>query len=390
MALIRVLHLARVINRYDFIDTIVRHLPRDRFAPEVATLEPQANIQEPQYAEIGLPHHLIPVPGYKAYPAYLRAAWQLSRLLRKRQTHILHTHHYWEGFVGALAKKLYPNFHLVVHRHYTEDIQRLPRPKRAVLERLEKWTYKQAQALVVPTDTMALFVKRTHTRLPPLHVIPYGFEFESEKYKPLSASLRESVRKGYALSDSHIVIANFASHRYQKGQHLLLEAFARLRKDLPQAVLWLVGRGPDTENLRLLAQKLGLLSPAEQPACLFLGWKTGEEVYALMGAADIIAHPTFSEAFPQVMVEALMQERALVITPVSGAKEWLKPQEHAWIVPIGQVEPLYEGLRTLAENPSLRQKLGQAGRKHLQAHLSYQAINPHYEALYTQLCFLSA
>jgi glycosyltransferase involved in cell wall biosynthesis len=168
-----------------------------------------------------------------------------------------------------------------------------------VLERLEKWTYKQAQALVVPTDTMALFVKRTHTRLPPLHVIPYGFEFESEKYKPLSASLRESVRKGYALSDSHIVIANFASHRYQKGQHLLLEAFARLRKDLPQAVLWLVGRGPDTENLRLLAQKLGLLSPAEQPACLFLGWKTGEEVYALMGAADIIAHPTFSEAFPQ-------------------------------------------------------------------------------------------
>lgn len=390
MAPIRVLHLARIINRYDFIDTIVRHLPRDRFAPEVATFEPQANIQEPQYAEIDLPHHLIPVPSYKAYPAYLRAAWQLSRLLRQRKIPILHTHHYWEGFVGALAKKLYPNFQLVVHRHYTEDIQRLPHPKRTVLERLEKWIYRQAQALVVPTDTMALFIKRTHTRLPPLYIIPYGFDFEAAKYKPLPSPLRESVRKRYALSGSHVVIANFASHRHQKGQHLLLEAFARLRKELSQAVLWLVGSGPDTENLRSLAQKLGLLSPAEQPACVFLGWKKGEEVYELMGAADIIAHPTFSEAFPQVMVEALMQERALIITPVSGAKEWLRHKEHAWIVPIGQVEPLYEGLRTLAETPSLRQKLGQAGRKHLQAYLSYQAINPHYEALYTQLCSPSA
>ncbi|MCX7606798.1 MAG: glycosyltransferase family 4 protein [Bacteroidia bacterium] len=387
MPTLRILHLAHVINKNDFIDTIVRYLPRDRFKMEVATFQATSNIADPAYEKEGIPHHILPVPHPRAYYAYLRAAYQLSHLLRKREIHILHTHHYWEGIVGALVKKLRPSVRLVVHRHYTEDITRLRYLQRKIMLSLEKWTYCQSDAIVVPTQTISDFMQKTHNKyFPNIHIIPYGFNLHDEKYKPLSPEERAIIRKKYEVSENTLVIGNFASHRHQKGQHLLLRAFARLHKEKPDTQLWLVGEGPETPLLRRMARELGLDEPPAAPPCRFLGWKKAAEVRQLLGATDIVAHPTFSEAFPQLMVEALALERALIITSVSGVKEWLTSGEHALIISIGQEEALFHALYTLSENTHLRTKLGTQGRAHALAHFEYPIINPRYESLYTALC----
>lgn len=383
MAPLRVLHLARVINRHDFIDTVVRYLPKERFSIEVATFQPMANIEEPRYEEVGIPHHIVSVPHMRAYPRYVIAAFQLANLLRKRKIALLHTHHFWEGVVGAIAKKLYPAVRFALHRHYTEDIFRLNGIKKALMLRLESMSYKQADRVIVPTETMRNFLKRQYQnrQLPAIEVIPYGFAFEAHKYCPLALAEIEAIRRTYGVSPDSIIIANIGSHRYQKGQVELLKAFSRLSEDFPQVYLWLIGEGPQTSLLREMVASLSL-----GEKCIFWGWKKASEVRELMGAADIVAHPTYSEAFPQVMVEALVLGRALVITPVSGAREWLRHGEHAWVIPIGDEEALYMGLRKLIEEPGLRERLGRQGADHLRAHLAYQAINPQYEALYTELC----
>ncbi len=148
MTRIRVWHFAGTINRHDFIDTVVRYLDRERFEVGVVTFSRESNIESPQYEEVGIPHRVIPVSSYRAYGAYLKAAWWLAQMLRQEGVEILHAHHYWEGFVAALAKKLYPRVRLVLHRHYTEDVLRLPPLKRRVLLGLERWMYKQADRLV--------------------------------------------------------------------------------------------------------------------------------------------------------------------------------------------------------------------------------------------------
>lgn len=377
---IRVLHLARVINRYDWIDTIVRYLPRERFCMEVATFEAQANIQDPAYEQVGIPHHIIPVKSMRAYPAYVQAAVRLARLLRRRQIHILHTHHYWEGVVGAMAKVLYPNFVFLLHRHYTEDIVRVRNLKGWLLRRLESWSYTKADRLLVPTETMRAWIVASEKRhLPPIEVIPYGFEFEAPKYKPLSAEERQAVRTQAGLGAEEVVIVNVGSHRRQKGQLELVRAFSRLVNQIPEVRLWFIGAGPDTAALQEAAEPLG-------ERVKFWGWQRTSAVRALMGAADIVAHPSYSEAFPQVMVEALALERPLVITPVSGARDWLEPDIHACLVPTGDENALYEALYKLTTDPNLRAQLAQAGAHLVYTHFSYQAVNTQYEAFYTQLC----
>lgn len=384
---IRVLHLAGVINRYDFIDTIVRHVPRDRFAVEVATFVKEANIEDPAYGEAGIPHHLIPVPTLNAYPSYLRAAWKLHRLVRRRQIHLLHTHHYYEGLVGALVRQVNPQLRLVLHRHYTYDVLHLQGLKRKVLLKAERWSYRQADALVVPTRTIAEIVRQTHPTLPtPIHEIPYGFDWEAPRYRPLTPEERQATRQRYGAGEKNVVIANFGSHRRQKGQFELLQAFRQVFAQHPHARLWFVGAGPETSALREKAQQLGLTEPEADPPCRFLGWQKADQVRLLMGSCDIVAHPTHSEAFPQVMVEALMHQRPLVITPVSGVKEWLHHSTDAWIVPIQDEAALQEALTVLLTQEGLRQEIGRQAAARLRSQLAYTSINAHYETLYQRLC----
>lgn len=382
MAPIRILHLARVINRYDFIDTVVRHLPREHFSVEVATFQPESNIEAPNYAAVGIPHHVITVADMRSYGGYVRAAWRLTKFLRQRRIQILHTHHFWEGVIGALTHRMYPRFKFVLHRHYTEDIVRVGGWKKHLLLRLERLSYRHADRLLLPTQTMRAYVESLYEsgRLPRMEVIPYGFEFEAHKYHPLSQEEYAAIRAQAGVGENEIVIANVGSHRRQKGQVELIAAFGRLVERVPHARLWLIGSGPETDILREQA------APLRDRVC-FWGWKQGAEVRSLMGAADIIAHPTYSEAFPQVMVEALALERALVITQVSGVREVLRHGEDAWIIPPENVDALYEALFILCENAELRKRLGRQGRQRVLSQLHYKVINPHYEKLYTTLCF---
>lgn len=381
MTPLRVMHLSHVINRYDFIDTIVRHLDRKRFEVYAATFRP-STILEPDYAEIGIPHITLPVPTIKSYPAYVRASRALARFIQAKKIAILHAHHFWEGMTAALAKRWYPHFRLVLHRHYAYDILNLPLLKRRLLVMVEAWTYKQADSLVVPTKTVAEVAKRTHTYLPPLQIIPYGFALDEEKYQLPPEADRRALRLELGAAPEDFVLINVALHRWQKGQHVLLKAFADFCREVSEAKLWLVGDGPERAKFEALAQQLGLLA---QKKCLFLGFRKGLQVRDLIAAADVFVHPTFSEAFPQVMIESLALEKPLIITQVSGAVDYLTHAREAWLIPPQDQSALREALLTLYQQPALRKSLGKAGAKLVRSRFHYKQVNPFYESLYEQL-----
>src|SRR6266853_691967 len=103
MRRIRVLHFARVINRHDFIDTVIRHADRERFSMLACTLWARSPIADPAYVDI------------------------------------LHVHHYDEALIGWLASSLRPATRLVVGRHYSDSLYRVSEPvKRRLLFALER------------------------------------------------------------------------------------------------------------------------------------------------------------------------------------------------------------------------------------------------------------
>jgi glycosyltransferase involved in cell wall biosynthesis len=80
--------------------------------------------------------------------------------------------------------------------------------------------------------------------------------------------------------------------RPRKGQHVLIDAFARLANDFPRAVLFLAGGGSEHERLRAQAARLGLAARVFLPGPV-------KPVFDVYAASDLFVMPSFHEGSVQ-------------------------------------------------------------------------------------------
>ena len=142
-----------------------------------------------------------------------------------------------------------------------------------------------------------------------------------------------------------------------KGVPFLLEAFAGARAAYPDARLTLVGDGPDRAALEARASALGLTGIAR-----FVGYRSQEEVAAMLSEADMLVLPSFAEGLPVVLMEALASRVPVIATPVAGVSELVRDGETGLLVPPGDIDGLATALNQLLGDPKLCRRLGEAGR----------------------------
>jgi glycosyltransferase involved in cell wall biosynthesis len=110
----------------------------------------------------------------------------------------------------------------------------------------------------------------------------------------------------------------------RKGQSFAIEALTRL----PEAVLLLVGDGPDRSALTRLARRLGV-----DRRVRFLGARPHAELPALFAAADVAVQPSAAEGLANVWVEALACGTPVVTCDAGGAREAIDRPDAGRIVP---------------------------------------------------------
>jgi glycosyltransferase involved in cell wall biosynthesis len=96
---------------------------------------------------------------------------------------------------------------------------------------------------------------------------------------------------------------------YAKGQDILIEAWPAVLEAVPEARLFLVGDGPDSDRLGRSAGA-GVALVGHQ-----------DNVPAWLAAADVVALPSRWEGMSLAMLEAMARGRSVVSTEVSGARE---------------------------------------------------------------------
>jgi glycosyltransferase involved in cell wall biosynthesis len=373
MRRIRVLHFARVINRHDFIDTVIRSADPARFSMLACTLWARSSIEDPAYADIGVPQRVIRGDHRWQYP-WTAAA--LLRILRKEHVDILHVHHYDEALIGRLASALGSATRLVVGRHYSDSLYRVAGSvKRRLLFALERLAYHRARRIVVPSMLIRDILLRQGVAESRVTLIPYGFD--PARYRPPSDEDLARLRSTLAL-DGRFVVACFGRLEAQKGQQFLIAAADRLRRRVPRLLVLLVGEGPGRAALENQIRQLGL-----EDHVRLTGWRT--DVVKLMAAAHVVAQPTLQEAFSQVMAEALWMGRALVITPVGGVADVIRSDENGIVVPFRDEEALARAIHQLAEDPARREALGAKGRAFAEQTLDIRFVIPRHERLYSEV-----
>lgn len=139
-----------------------------------------------------------------------------------------------------------------------------------------------------------------------------------------------------------------------KGLRVLFEALAKVRDDLPNLHVVIVGDGPERARLEKAAASLG-------DAVTFTGYLSQAEVAGAMRATDFFVLPSFAEGVPVVLMEALASARPVLATQVAGVGELVEDGKTGFLVPPGDAEALADRIRQLASDPELRARMGAAG-----------------------------
>jgi colanic acid/amylovoran biosynthesis glycosyltransferase len=126
----------------------------------------------------------------------------------------------------------------------------------------------------------------------------------------------------------------------QKGQHLLIEAAARLAAAGQIFELVLVGDGPMREEIQARIERLALGSFVR-----ITGFVSNERVREEILASRAMVLGSFAEGLPVVIMEALALGRPVIATAIAGIPELVRNGETGWLVSAGDVDALVTAMR---------------------------------------------
>lgn len=144
----------------------------------------------------------------------------------------------------------------------------------------------------------------------------------------------------------------------RKGQHHLLQAFARLDEDVrSRSRLVFVGTGDAEHALHALAAELGI-----SPRVTFKGFVAREDMPGLYREADVFVLPSQSEGMSMALLEAMASGLPAVVTDTGGAEELIREGVNGHLVHWGNVEALTGILARLIAGEERRTSMGAAAR----------------------------
>ena len=139
----------------------------------------------------------------------------------------------------------------------------------------------------------------------------------------------------------------------------LIVAFYKIQKSYDDYELWIVGDGPENNNLKELTKELNLFHKVK-----FLGRK--KDVKNYYRKANIFVLPSVSEGFPNVILEAMSNDCIVISSNCSmGPKEIITDNVDGFLYEPKNTESLIEIINYVIEHPSLHDEIINNGHNKL-------------------------
>lgn len=150
-----------------------------------------------------------------------------------------------------------------------------------------------------------------------------------------------------------------------KGERDLLAALASMRRDGREFSVSILGYGAGT--LAGECRELGISDTVEH-----LGPVALADRVAFYKEADVFVLPTYAEAMPMSVIEAMAAGLAIVTTRVGGIPEIIEHGVNGLLVEPGDPNELAERIAELCNDPELRLRLGDRAREDAARDLDFE------------------
>jgi glycosyltransferase involved in cell wall biosynthesis len=283
--------------------------------------------------------------------AHVKAFRDLVLLFRTERPDLVHAHMPISGFLARLAARIagVPRVAYTCHGFlFNQDGSWQRRAGSVAME----WIGGRFTDVYMTVSTSeAADARRLHISRDPIAI---GNGRDPAVFRP-DPDARSAIRAALSTPADRVVIVAVSRLVRDKGYPELAAAM----RDVPGAELWVVGerlasdRGDD---MAMLLAESGLGDRLR-----LLGYR--DDVAAVLAAADIFVLPSYFEAMPMSVIEAMLVGLPVVASDIRGPREQVMPGVTGLLVPPRQIAPLAEALGRLVADAGLRAAMGLAGRE---------------------------
>lgn len=290
-----------------------------------------------------------------------------------------------EGYDVALLQEDYP---FICHKAYTEAKKRgiktilssertyYPRGiKGAGLKILDQLKNKELRVgvdvLTAHCSMAREFMERELMVKRKIEVIHVGVD--TTLFRPMEPTGK------YLLEGEFKILTVARLHRY-KGLEYLIEAMQSLKARMPEAKLYILGKGAEEENLKKLVKKLDL----ERKVGFFEKPIPNYEMPFLYKECDVYVQPSIIEPYGIAILEAMACGKPVIGTKVGGMLDTVKDGETGFLVDPGNAEEIADRIKILRDDDN-RAEMGKKARDWVAENFDWRVIGTRYQEVIEDL-----
>jgi glycosyltransferase involved in cell wall biosynthesis len=323
---------------------------------EVVTMKPEIDFHE--LDGLNIPIHTVERKSKRDVSVLPR----LFRIIRSFRPDIVHT---WDTMTTFYAVPLrwFSGFRLVNGSiRHAQD----PKSYKKFEQRITRINYAFSDAIVANSEA-GRDAYRLGRRC---QVIHNGFD----PARVANLPERAAIKKRYQIADGPVVgmVGNFT--RY-KDYDTFIEAAILISSSYPDTFFIAVGNGPLLPDYRDRIREMGLDGR-------FRIIDDSRNALEIIPAFDVAVLASYSEGFPNVVMEYMACGKPVVATDSGGTRELLADGVTGYLCRVRDAEHLAEKTAALLNEPLVAEKMGFTGREMVLKHFSIENMLDRYESLY--------
>lgn len=307
---------------------------------------------------------LVWLGGTKSPVGMLKALVNLVRLIKRIKPDVVHSHMYHANILARVARLFAKMPRLICTSHSNNEGGKL----RMLSYRLTNWLADSFTN--VSDDAVKAFEQNGAVAQGKMQAVTNGIDTD---FFQLSTQARQQLRSEFKLEDKKVFIAIGRFHE-AKDYPNLLNAFATLVQNIPNAYLLIVGDGELRADIEDQINSLALTR-----CVTLLGIR--RDIPQLLSAADVYVMSSAWEGLPLVIGEAMAVEKVIVATDCGGTKQFIC--DAGFLVPPKDSAALAEAMEKALQMSEVEaQELEKKARKRVEELFSLEAAALNWLEIY--------